>query len=53
MSKSLKNFLTIRDILKSYNGRQLRLLFLLHKYDTLMDFSENSFDEPLSKDKRY
>lgn len=30
MSKSLKNFITIKAILERYNWRQLRLLFLMH-----------------------
>ena len=39
MSKSLKNFITIKEILKSYSSNQIRLIFLLHKYDSLMSFS--------------
>lgn len=30
MSKSLKNFITIKKILESYNARQIRMVFLLH-----------------------
>jgi len=29
MSKSLKNFITIREVLKRHSARQIRLLFLL------------------------
>ena len=46
MSKSLKNFLTIRDILANYSARQVRFLFLMHKWDGIINFSpENSFAE--------
>ncbi len=54
MAKSLKNFITIKDILKVMNGRHLRLLFLLHKYDSIMDYNgEASFEEASNKEKRY
>lgn len=38
MSKSLKNFITIKTLLKQFSARQIRLLFALHKYDSTMDF---------------
>lgn len=53
MSKSLKNFISIQTLLKSYNARQLRILFLLHKYDTLMNYNENSLSESVNKEKNY
>ena len=53
MSKSLKNFITIQHILKKCNPEQLRLLFLLHKYDALMDYGEDSFEETINKEKYY
>ena len=40
MSKSLKNFITIREALKEYTPRQLRLCFVMHKYNSTMDYSE-------------
>lgn len=39
MSKSLKNFITIREALTVYTARQLRMVFLLHKYNAPMDYS--------------
>ncbi|KAH8738684.1 cysteinyl-tRNA synthetase [Cryptosporidium ryanae] len=52
MSKSLKNFTTIRDVLKVYSPRQTRMLFLLHKWDTPMNYSpETSFQEAIAVDK--
>eukprot|EP01133_Synstelium_polycarpum_P008030 gene8030-9434_t len=39
MSKSLKNFITIQDVLKKYTSRQIRMLFLVHRYDAPMNYS--------------
>uniref|UniRef100_A0A0K0D175 Cysteine--tRNA ligase, cytoplasmic n=1 Tax=Angiostrongylus cantonensis TaxID=6313 RepID=A0A0K0D175_ANGCA len=39
MSKSLKNFITIREALQQYSARQLRLLFLMHNWADVLDFS--------------
>lgn len=39
MSKSLKNFLTIKEALKQYNPRVLRLFFISQHYRTTIDFS--------------
>jgi cysteinyl-tRNA synthetase len=36
MSKSLKNFITIRAALTMYSARQLRFLFLLHQWSDPM-----------------
>ncbi|KAJ2485308.1 cysteinyl-tRNA synthetase [Coemansia sp. RSA 2050] len=54
MSKSLKNFITIKDALKLYSVRQLRLLFVLAPWNESLDFKmqampdiikiESSFD---------
>ena len=45
MSKSLKNFITIKEILKSVSSNQLRFLFLMHKYNKKMDYSKNSLEQ--------
>lgn len=42
MSRSLKNFITIKDILKDYTSDQLRMLFLLHMWSAPMDYSEET-----------
>jgi len=44
MSKSLKNFITIQDVLKKYTARQLRLMFLMHSWKDTLDYSENTMD---------
>jgi cysteinyl-tRNA synthetase len=52
MSQSLKNFTTIREFLKKYNVRQIRLLFLLHQWDQSMDLNEDTIGEMIELDKR-
>ncbi|KAL7671182.1 hypothetical protein ACOME3_006087 [Neoechinorhynchus agilis] len=44
MSKSLKNFLTIKDTLAKYTFRQVRILFLLHSWNSTLDFSDDTMD---------
>ena len=39
MSKSLKNFITIRAALNMYSARQIRFLFLLHQWSEPMDLT--------------
>ncbi|KAF9270643.1 cysteinyl-tRNA synthetase [Marasmius fiardii PR-910] len=41
MSKSLKNFITIDEILQRYSARQLRLAFLTQLWNAKVDFSES------------
>ena len=41
MSKSLKNFITIDEILQRYTARQLRLAFLTQLWNSKVDFSES------------
>lgn len=41
MSKSLKNFITIEEILQKYSARQLRLAFLTQLWNSKVDFSES------------
>uniref|UniRef100_A0A7S4IE33 tRNA synthetases class I catalytic domain-containing protein n=1 Tax=Vannella robusta TaxID=1487602 RepID=A0A7S4IE33_9EUKA len=37
MSKSLKNFITIRACLEKYTANQIRILFLKHRFDSPID----------------
>ena len=39
MSKSLKNFITIKDCLKNYTSRQIRLFFATYKFNDNVDIS--------------
>ncbi|ELP85339.1 cysteinyl-tRNA synthetase, cytoplasmic, putative [Entamoeba invadens IP1] len=51
MSKSLKNFITIKQALEKYSATQLRLLFLLQSWDTVINFSDTALDEAVTKEK--
>ncbi|KAI0798498.1 tRNA synthetases class I (C) catalytic domain-containing protein [Irpex lacteus] len=41
MSKSLKNFITIDEVLQKYTARQMRLAFLTQLWNAKIDFSES------------
>ena len=45
MSKSLKNFITIRDALQRHSATQLRIFFLLHTWDSVLDYSSRALEE--------
>lgn len=45
MSKSLKNFLTIRDVLKKYHPEAVRLFLLSNHYRSPVDFSDQNLNE--------
>ncbi|EFA76443.1 cysteinyl-tRNA synthetase [Heterostelium album PN500] len=51
MSKSLKNFITIQDALKKYTARQIRMLFLIHRYDKPMNYSTESMTNVIEIEK--
>ena len=54
MSKSLKNFITIKHILTEYSARQVRFLFLLHNWDSLMNYTtEKSMPEAVEKERQF
>lgn len=42
MSKSLKNFITIREALERYTARQMRIMFLQHQWDSPVFYKESS-----------
>lgn len=42
MSKSLKNFITIREALEKYSASQIRIMFLMHNWDSTLDFKHSS-----------
>ena len=52
MSKSLSNFITIQSFLSSGSARQLRLMFLIHRWDLPLDLSEDTLNESTQIDKR-
>jgi len=45
MSKSLGNFLMIRDVLESYHSESVRLFLLSNHYRSPIDFSDKAMDE--------
>lgn len=53
MSKSLKNFITIAEILELYTARQLRLWFLLQRYNRPMVYSEAGMSEAVAVDRSF
>ncbi|CAM9924405.1 unnamed protein product, partial [Phaeothamnion confervicola] len=53
MSKSLKNFITIKEALRENSPRQVRLLGLLHKYNAPMDYGDDTMTGALATEKIY
>jgi cysteinyl-tRNA synthetase len=51
MSKSLKNFITIRQALETHTSRQIRFCFLLHKYSAPMDYSDGTMTQAVNIEK--
>lgn len=51
MSKSLKNFITIREALQTYTARQIRMLCLLHHYRDTMVFSADTMKHAVERDE--
>lgn len=52
MSKSLKNFITIKDALDTHTPRQIRLMFVIHKWNEPMDYSTNNLENAAGLEKR-
>eukprot|EP00483_Globobulimina_turgida_P011454 UN11476 len=50
MSKSLKNFITIRQALSMCTSRQIRLLFLFQSWSGKMNYSDDSIEESQVKE---
>ncbi|XP_035252736.1 cysteine--tRNA ligase, cytoplasmic-like [Anguilla anguilla] len=51
MSKSLKNFITIKDALANHSARQLRLAFLMHSWKDTLDYSSNTMESAIQYEK--
>ncbi|KAJ9601009.1 hypothetical protein L9F63_000847, partial [Diploptera punctata] len=51
MSKSLKNFITIKEALIKHTARQLRLAFLLHSWKDTLDYSTNTMEMAVQYEK--
>ena len=53
MSKSLKNFITIRKSLEKYSARQIRIMFLLQPWANPMNFSDQTVEDARVKEKTF
>jgi cysteinyl-tRNA synthetase len=53
MSKSLKNFITIRQALQEHSARQLRLMFLMQPWNKPMNYSDQTVDDAKAKEKYF
>jgi cysteinyl-tRNA synthetase len=53
MSKSLKNFVSIKEALKRYTARQLRFLFLQHNWASTLIYKESSMQAAESCDATF
>ncbi|XP_070687265.1 cysteine--tRNA ligase, cytoplasmic [Pempheris klunzingeri] len=51
MSKSLKNFITIKEALEKNTARQLRLAFLMHSWKDTLDYSSNTMESAVHYEK--
>uniref|UniRef100_A0A0N4ZY98 Cysteine--tRNA ligase, cytoplasmic n=1 Tax=Parastrongyloides trichosuri TaxID=131310 RepID=A0A0N4ZY98_PARTI len=51
MSKSLKNFITIREAMNKYTPKQIRILFLMHNWCDVLDYSDSSMERALQLEK--
>ncbi|KAL5112545.1 Cysteine--tRNA ligase cytoplasmic [Taenia crassiceps] len=47
MSKSLKNFVTIRDALEQHSARELRFAFLLHNWRDTLDYGADTMNQAI------
>ena len=51
MSKSLKNFIKIKEITTEFNHNSIRLYFLTHQWHEVMDFTFPGLTEASNKEK--
>lgn len=52
MSKSLKNFITIKEALEQYSASQLRLTFLLHSWKDTLDYSPSGMQQAVQVEQK-
>lgn len=52
MSKSLKNFITIKQALEQYTASQLRLTFLLHSWKDTLDYSPSGMQQAVQVEQK-
>ena len=49
--ESQENFITIRQTLEQFTANQIRMCFLLHKWNTTMNYSDGAMEEAKAKEK--
>lgn len=53
MSKSLKNFITIREILAEYTPFQIRMLYLTQPWNKSFNFRKDSLDKAKNSERYF
>ncbi len=53
MSKSLKNFITIKEILDEYTPFQIRMLFLTQQWNKSFNFRKEGLDKARNNEKYF
>lgn len=53
MSKSLKNFVTIKEALTIYSNKQIRLMFLLHSWSDTINYSSDTMKPAIAIEKTF
>lgn len=53
MSKSLKNFTTIRSTLEVFSARQLRIMFVGQKWNNTMMYDEATMDNARERERYF
>lgn len=51
MSKSLKNFITIKEALKQITPNQLRIMFLMQPWDLVINYNQESINDAKNKER--
>jgi len=52
MSKSLKNFITIRQAMEMHTARQMRILFLMQQWDKGMNYSDAAMGSAKAEERK-
>lgn len=53
MSKSLKNFISIKQALEEFTGRQIRIMVLMHKWDATFNYTKDAMPEAVEKERQF
>merc|ERR1719162_1738945 len=53
MSKSLKNFITIKQSLEMHKARQLRMMFLMQAWDKSMNYSDQAIAMAKAEERKF